>query len=140
MKNIYEVFDEFELAPNDREREEVIRKNLSQALVKVLELTYHPAIRWKIKELPYTYKRSDAPPGLSMSNLGIELRKLYLFQEGHPTAEALAEKRRMELLVQLLENLEAREAEVIMGIFRKDQGVTGLTYNFVKKCFPNLLP
>lgn len=140
MKNIYEIFDEFEIAKNDTERSIVIQKNLSQVLAKVLEYTFHPGYRWKIKELPHTYKKSDAPPGLSMSNLGLELRKIYLFQEGHPTAEAITEERRIELLIQLLERLEGREAEVIMGIFRKDQGVNGLTYDFVKKCFPQMLP
>jgi hypothetical protein len=140
MKNIYEVFDEFELATNDIEREEVIRKNLSQVLVKVLEYTFHPGYRWKIKELPHTYKKSDAPPGMSNSNLGIEMRRIYLLQQGNSTAESLSDRRRLEILIQMLENLEAREAEVIMGILRKDQGVTGLTYGFVKRCFPQMLP
>jgi hypothetical protein len=36
--------------------------------------------------------------------------------------------------------LEPREAEVVIGIFRKDQGVKGLTYKFVKEAFPKLLP
>jgi hypothetical protein len=140
MKNIYEIFDEFELATNKKEKELVIQRNLSQTLVKVLEYTFHPGYRWKVKELPHTYKRSDAPPGLSYGNLGTELRRVYLFQEGHPTAESLNDFRRREILVQMLENLEAREAEVVMGIFRKDQGVDGLTYQFVKKCFPQMLP
>lgn len=140
MKNIYEIFDEFELATNNKEKEEVIQRNLSQILVKVLEYTFHPGYKWKIKELPHTYRKSDSPPGLSTSNLSIELRRIYLLQEGHPTAEALSNNRRMEILIQMLETLEAREAEVIMGILRKDQQVNGLTYDFVKKCFPNLLP
>jgi len=140
MKNIYEIFDEFELASNKKEKEWVIQRNLSQTLVKVLEYTFHPGYRWKVKELPHTYKRSDAPPGLSYGKLGTELRKVYLFQEGHPTAEALNENRRNELLIQMLESLEFREAEVVMGIFKKDQGVDGLTYEFVKRCFPQMLP
>jgi hypothetical protein len=63
-----------------------------------------------------------------------------LFQEGHPTAQNLNVERKNELLIQLLESLEPREAEVIIGIMKKDLGVKGLTYNFVKECFPNMLP
>jgi hypothetical protein len=40
----------------------------------------------------------------------------------------------------MLESMERREAEVIMGIFKKDLGVRGLDYKFVKEAFPNLLP
>jgi hypothetical protein len=39
-----------------------------------------------------------------------------------------------------LESIEPREAEVVIGIFKKDQGVKGLDYKFVKEAFPNLLP
>ena len=41
MKNIYEVFDEFEAANSKKERMAVIQKNLSKTLVDVLELTFH---------------------------------------------------------------------------------------------------
>ena len=49
-------------------------------------------------------------------------------------------QKRNELLLQILESLEPRDAEVIIGIFQKDQGVKGLDYKFVKEAFPNLLP
>ena len=65
---------------------------------------------------------------------------MYLFREGDPTAENLSERKRKELLIQFLESLEPREAEVVMGIFKKNQGVTGLNYEFVKECFPDMLP
>jgi hypothetical protein len=140
MKNMYEIFDEFESAKNKKEKKEVIEKNLSSVLVKVLEYTFHPGYQWKIKELPDNYKIPDTLPGISFANLSTELRKIYLFQEGHPTAESLSKQRQNELLLQLLESLEFREAEVVMGIFRKDLGVKGLTYSFVKECFPQMLP
>ena len=141
MKNMYEVFDEFEKATNKKERMDVIEKNLSKTLVDVLSLTYHPDCQWLVKEMPEGYKvPSDMLPGLSGTQLSTELRKLYLFQKGHPKAEALTEEKRNQLLLQLLESLEPREAEVIIGIFNKDQGVKGLDYKFIKEAFPNLLP
>ena len=77
---------------------------------------------------------------MSECQLNTELRKLYMFQCGNPTAENLSPRKQKELLIQLLESLEPREAEVVMGIFKKDQGVDGLTYEFVKEAFPEMLP
>ena len=136
MKNIYEVFDEFEAAKTKKEKMNVIGNNLSKTLVDVLKYTFHPDIDWVVKEMPHNYKVPDTKPGISYCQLGTEMRRLYLFQKG----TNLNEKKLNELLIQLLESLEPREAEVVMGIFKKDQGVKGLTYNFVKEAFPDMLP
>lgn len=140
MKNMYEVFDEFEEAKTKKEKMDVIGRNLSKTLHDTLLLTFHPDYEWKVKEMPDNYKIPDTKPGLSFCQLGTEIRKLYLFQKGHPTAENLTPRKQNELLIQLLESLEPREAEVVIGIFKKDQGVNGLTYKFVKEAFPNMLP
>lgn len=141
MKNIYEIFDEFENAKNKKDRMSVIEKNLNPTLVKVLELCFHPQYQWLVKELPENYKvPTDVLPGITFDNLNSQLRRLYLFRIGDTTAEVLTEARRKEILVQMLESIEPREAEVILGIFRKDFGVKGLDYKFVKEAFPNLLP
>lgn len=140
MKNIYEVFDEFEEAESKTDKMKVIEKNLSQTLYQVLLLTFHPNYEWKLKDFPEDYKIGEIPVGMSHCQLSTEIRKLYLFQEGHPSSANLTPRKQNELLLLLLESLEPREAEVVMGIFRKDQGVKGLTYKFVKEAFPNMLP
>lgn len=141
MKPLYEIFDEFEKATTKKERMDVIGNNLSHTLVEVLRLTFHPDIKWKVKELPDNYRiPNDVLPGITYDSLNSQLRRLYLFQEGHPTAEQLTDKRRTELLFQILNAIEPREAEIIMGIFNKDQGVKGLNYKFVKEAFPQMLP
>ena len=140
MKNVYEIFDEFELAESKEEKLNVIERNLSKTLVDVLYLTFHPNYEWKYKEFPENYKLPDTKPGISICQLSTEMRKLYLFRKGDPSAEQLSERKSKELLLQFLESLEPREAEVVIGIFKKDQGVDGLTYDFVKEAFPQLLP
>jgi hypothetical protein len=65
---------------------------------------------------------------------------MYVFSVGNETAEKLTPKRREELLSQILDSIEPREAEIILGIFQKDLGVKGLDYKFVKEAFPSLLP
>lgn len=142
MKNIYEIFDEFEAAPTHAARMKVIENNLSKCLYDVLSMTFHPNCQWLVHGLPDNYKAPTANlPGMSPCQLSTEIRKLYLFQKGDAMAEKLnGTPKQNELLIQLLESLEAREAEVVAGIFRKDQGVEGLTYKFVKQAFPQMLP
>lgn len=141
MKFLYEIFDEFETAKNKKERMQIIGQNLSQALVDVLKFTYHPQFKWKVKELPDNYKiPTDMMPGLTYDSLSAQLRKMYMFLEGNQTAETLSATRSKELLVQMLESIEPREAEIILGIFQKDLGVKGLDYKFVKEAFPDMLP
>ncbi len=128
-------------AKSKKERMQVIGDNLSQTLVDILKLTYHPDFKWKIKELPENYKvPTDMLPGITHDSLNAQLRRLYMFLEGNQTAETLTDKRRNELLIQMLESIEPREAEVLLGIFQKDLGVKGLDYKFVKEAFPDLLP
>ena len=140
MKNIYEIFDEFESVLSKKDKIKIIEKNLSKPLYEVLLFTFHPEYQWKVKDFPEEYKIPDTKPGISFCQIGTELRRMYLFREGDPTAENLSERKRKELLIQFLESLEPREAEVVMGIFKKNQGVTGLNYEFVKECFPDMLP
>ena len=140
MKNIYEVWDEFEAAKGKKERMAVIGHNLSQTLHDVLLLTYHPTCKWLIEEIPEGYEIKQIPAGMGYAKLSTELRKLYMFQEGHETAQKLSPRKREQLLLELLYSLEPREAEVVMGILRKDQCVKGLDYKFVKEAFPNMLP
>lgn len=141
MKPLYEIFDDFESAKSKKEKMEVIGKNLSQTLVDVLKLTYHPVFNWKIKQLPENYRvPNDILPGITYDSLNAQLRRLYIFLEGNETAEKIGDKRRNELLIQMLESIEPREAEIILGIFQKDLGVKGLDYKFVKEAFPDLLP
>jgi hypothetical protein len=138
MKNIYEIFDEFEQAKNKKERMQVIGNNLSKTLFEVLSLGFNENLQWYFKEMPNNYQIKETPPGMGYAQLSTELRKLYMFQKGNPTADKLTDKKREQLLVEFLENLEPREAEVVMGIFNKDFGVRGLDRKFIKEAFPNI--
>jgi len=140
MKNMYEIFDEFEKAKSKKDRMGVIGQNLSKVLTEVLHLTFHPQYDWHIKELPESYQPKEIPAGMGYAQLSTELRKLYMFRKGDPTADKLTDKKRAQLLWEFLQNLEPREAEVVMGIFNKDLGVKGLDYKFVKEAFPTLIP
>jgi hypothetical protein len=62
-----------------------------------------------------------------------------MFQQGNETAEKLRPRRSEELLLLFLESLEPREADIVIGIFKKDLGVKGLTYKFIKENIPDIV-
>jgi|LauGreDrversion4_2_1035121.scaffolds.fasta_scaffold26894_7 hypothetical protein len=139
-KNLYEVFDEFAEANSKEEKLKVLHKNWTPTLVSVLQLAYHPDVKWLVKDKPKSYKKPDTLPGVSYSSMNAELRRLYLFREGDPAAEKLTPEKREQLLLIMLESLEPREADVVIGIFKKNLGVKGLTYKFIRDNTQGVVP
>lgn len=138
-KNMYEVFDEFASANTKQEKIDVLAKNWTPTLKLVLQLTFRPEMEWKISGYPARYKKPDTKPGISYASLDTELKRLYMFRKGNETAEKLTPKRSEEILMVILESLEPREADVVIGIFKKDLGVKGLTYKFIHDNIPDIV-
>lgn len=139
-KNIYEVFNEFKEAKTKKDRIDVLRKNDSFALRNVLLGTFHPGVSYTITKIP-DFRREEVPPGMSYSNMTTALQRIYLFMNGNPRVPAgLTDKRKNEILIQILESLEVKEADVFAGILLKDQSVPYLTPTLVNEAFEGLLP
>lgn len=139
-KNLYEVFDEFQAATTREDKIAVLRRNKSYALECVLRGTFHPNIRYVVDEVP-KYRPSDSPPGMGYSSIALELDRIYLLEKNHPkTPPAITDKRRLDILIQMLESIEAREAEILAGMVMKRLPVQGLTYKLVQEAYPGLLP
>jgi hypothetical protein len=138
-KNVYEILDEFKLATTELERGQCLARNNSQTLQNVLKLTFDPKFEFLVKEMPSNYKTPDTLPGMSMSSLDLEIRRLYLFRKGDATAEKLTEKRRNDLFVRLVETLEPRESDVVLGIMNKDLKIEHLNKKLIDKVFPGLI-
>ena len=100
----------------------------------------HPDIKFAIKKAP-NYKKEAVPEGLGYNHMTDALSKIYLFMENNPrTPPALTDKRREELLLQLLESLEPREADIYIAMMLKDLKVPYLTSKLVNEAFKGLLP
>ena len=140
MKNLYEVFGEFENAPSRQEKIDILRNNKSYALECVLRGTFHPNIRYVIDEIP-NYRKSDAPAGLGYTSIHQELSRAYLLEENNPrTSSDLTLNRKKVILAQMLESMEEKEAAVFAGMIMKRLPVKGLTYKLTQEAFPGLLP
>lgn len=139
-KMIYEVFDLFEMAPTKQDKVNVLRSNASYALRSVLKGSFDPNVKFVFEKVPY-YSVSDAPVGLGYTSIAQELNRAYLFEENNPRVDPnLTQDRKEKILIQILESLEKREAEVFMNMLLKNQKVKGLNYKIVKEAFPDLLP
>lgn len=140
MKNLYEVFAEFEKSPSRQDKINILKNNSSYALREVLKGTFNPNIEFTVTNIPF-YKPSDAPPGLGYSSIHQELSRAYLFEKNNPkVSRNLSDKRKEQLLIQILECLEEKEAQIYINMLLKKQRVKGLTSNIVKEAFPDLLP
>lgn len=140
MKNLYEVFEEFEKAPNRESRIAVLRNNDSYALKCVLNGAFNPYIRYVFEDIP-PYRKSDSPPGMGYSSIHQELGRVYLFEVNNPRVDPnLSLERKKVILAQMLESLEEKEAKVFAGMIEKRLKVKGLTYKLVQEAFPGLLP
>jgi hypothetical protein len=137
--NVYEILEEFEKQKTTEEKKNVLRKYDSYALRMTLRAAMHPRIKFVMEEIP-PYKQSYAPPGLGYGTLHQVFDKIYLFEEGNPKVPAgLTMERRKQILVQLMENLESREAKVFESVLMKNLKVKGLTPKLVTEVFPDLL-
>lgn len=139
LKNIYEVLEDFRTAKTKQDRIGVLRKNNTWALKSILQAVFHPNVKFNVK-IP-DYKKIDVPPGMSYDHMTSALQRAYLFQEGNPrTPAGLTDKRKSELLIQILESLEPKEAEVFVNMMRKDLKTPYLTEALVNEAFEGLLP
>lgn len=140
MKAIYEILEEVEQRKTKEDKLAVLRYNTNWALRSVLKGVFDPNVQFTVKEIP-AYKPSDDPPGLSQTSLHQELGRMYIFEVNNPkTSPTLTEQRKKEILIQMLESLEAKEAKVLEGVLTKKLKVKGLTYDLVKEAFPDLVP
>lgn len=140
MKAVYEIFDELAQRKTKEDKLAVLRFNGDYALKNVLKGMFDPNVRFVFSE-PVDYRKSGAPPGLGYSSIHQELGRAYLFEINNPKVDHnLSFERKKQILIQILESLEAKEAEVFMNMLLKKPHVKGLTYDLVKEAFPDLLP
>lgn len=140
MKNVYEIFEEVDKAPSKEAKINVLRQNANYALKNVLKGIFDPNVKFVFEEIP-EYRPDDAPPGLGYSSIHQELGRVYLFELNSPKVPpTLTYQRKKEILIQLLESLEEKEAKVFANMLMKKIDVKGVNYKLVKEAFPDILP
>jgi len=137
---ISEVFDKFEKAETDADRINVLRANNTKTLRKILACAFNPNIQFTTEGRWPNWKPSDAPAGVTYSDLHREFDRMYLFITNHPKRPpSLSEKRSNELLVQMLEIMPQGDAVVLLNMMGKNLKIKGLTQEIAEAAFPNVL-
>lgn len=138
IKNIYEVFDEINGADSVETAKAILMYNMNFGLRSVLRATYHPGIQFVIDKIP-AYRKNDAPAGMGETTIHKEINRVYLFEKNNPRVDPnLSQERKELILTQILEALEAREAEIFANMLLKKQDVKYLSKEVIEEVFPDV--
>ena len=138
IKNVYEILNEFEKVETRQDRINILRANALHHFKLVLMYTYNKKYEFYSEPFPTDYVKPDTFPGIRMAGIDSEIRRVYLWQKGNPTADSLSPQKRHILLLQILESFEPDEAVVWVNMLNKDLKTKGLSESIVKEVFPEL--
>ena len=138
QENVYEILEKVNNEVTTDAKVAMLRHYNNQLLQDVLTLAYNPNIQFFTNIEPPMYRPDrDALVGMGHSHMGMEIKKIYLFVVNHPASKNLSYRKRDELLCQMLEALEPKEAEVLMSIIRKNLPLHG-GFALAWEAFPQL--
>jgi len=133
----FEFFEAFEKAETRADKVEMLRKYANNRFIDFLAGAFDPNIEFDV-EIP-NYKPSLDPAGLTMTNLEMEVPKLYRFVKNHPMRPSgLTAKRQTELLLVILESMHHKDSELLVGMLKKKLPIKGLTSKLVNEAFPQI--
>ena len=124
----------------DEERFNLLKSEPSPIVKAVLELNFHPNIKWLLPEGSPPFKREvEQPIGYQQTTLEKEYRRLYIFFDAKQGVPGM---KRESLFIDMLEGLHYTEADLLLAA--KDRKLGELYPNIheqlVRIVFPNLLP
>ena len=129
-----EIFDKIERAPTVQDKIRLLQENRHQPIIDILQGVFDTRIKWLLPEGPVPYKPSKREN--IESALFSETKKLYLFAEGgNPN---LAQARREVLFIQLLENIDPRDAKMLESVKDKKFPWPSITVDIVRAAFPDV--
>jgi hypothetical protein len=138
IKNIHEVFEELEKAATKEDAKAILFYNMTPGMRGVLRANFHPGIKFVFDEIP-AYRENDAPLGLGDTSIHKEINRIYIFEENNPRVDPnLTLERKKQVLVQILEALEAKEAKIFADTLLKRIKVKHLTKKIVEEVFPDI--
>jgi len=133
---VAEILDKVSKEKSKNKRVQMLRENASFPLKVVLQYALDPNIKWLLPEGKPPYRKNDLTDLEHI--LFAEARRLYLFVEGgNPSLQS---RRREQLFVELLEQVDPNDAELLLAAKDKQVPYPYITYNLVKEAFPDILP
>jgi hypothetical protein len=131
-KLLADIFEELE--PQDAEDKAMgLCANNSLALRQLLTAALDPAVEFDV-EIP-EYRENTEVDGYASNSLMIEFKRLYIFMK----QSAVKPKRRVEILAQILESIDPKDAQLLVKVLNKDLSEYGITAEIVNQAFPGLI-
>ena len=138
--NVRETFEEISKAKTREEKREVLKKRENFATKALLQLNFHPAVKWLLPPGAPPYEPAKAGD-IQSNTLHYEIKKLDYYTDPSPhSLDELPMLRRESMFVGLLERLDPQDATMLIAIKDKKLSYKGLTYKLVKDTWPELLP
>jgi hypothetical protein len=133
---IAEVCESLKSAKTKNDRVEILKNNDTQALRGLLRLNYDASLIVALPEGAPPFKPLNVPVGFGNTTLKASARGWYVFVQG--AAPNLKQAKREALFIDLLESLDSKEAEILIGA--KDRKLDlGLTKKVIDEVFPGLI-
>lgn len=137
---MYEILNQIDSTDSKNEKKRIMLENDTPWFREFLFYSFDPSIEFYVNSFPKNYiEPNDTAPGISYSDIQSELKRVYLFVKGNPTADSLSPEKRELLLLRMLESFEPTEAKVFVNMLNKNLKTKGLTPNLVNEVFPDLL-
>ena len=135
QSDIVETLEMVSKAKTREEKRQILKDRENFATKAILQLNYHPDVKWKIPKgsPPYTPNENQAD-----ASLHYEVKKLDYYVD--PSPHNLPMLRREAMFVQLLERLTPKDAKLLIDMKDKKISYKGLSYKLVRDTWPDLLP
>ena len=135
--NVIETLEMVDEAKTRDEKREILKSRDNYATRALLQLNFHPDVKWHIPKgaPPYTpSQESDSTEG----SIHFEVKKLNYFVKGG--GHDLSMLKRESMYVQLLERVDAKDAKLLISVKDQNLSYKGLSYKLVRDVWPDLLP
>ena len=135
--NVVETLEMVDEAKTRDEKREILKSRDNYATRALLQLNFHPDVKWHIPKgaPPYTPSQdADSTEG----SIHFEVKKLNYFVKGG--GHDLSMLKRESMYVQLLERVAAKDAKLLISVKDQNLSYKGLSYKLVRDVWPDLLP
>lgn len=134
--SIAEIVDKLQKATTKLERVEILKENDCAALRGILRMNYDQSLVLSLPSGEPPYTKNTNPIGFGLTTLKTSSKGWYVFSE--QLAPNLRQSKRESLFISLLEELDSREAEILIAAKDKKLDV-GLTKKVIDEAFPGLI-
>ena len=137
VKQVFEIFDEFEEQKNKATRKEVLLKYADVPAFKdILRGTFDDSLQFLLPEgkPPYTPNAPESVP----STLLKKHKDFGYFVKGG-RGDSMPAYKRENLFIRLLESIHPQDANIVLSMVAKQSPVKYLTKKLIEETFPNLI-